>query len=52
LGQPLTVFQGYISMLSDGTLSSLNGRTDVLRQECERMRCITRKLVETIRRSE
>ena len=52
LGQPLTIFQGYVSMLSDGTLSSLNGRTDVLRQECERMRSITRKLVETIRRGD
>jgi signal transduction histidine kinase len=52
LGQPLTIFQGYVSMLSDGTLSSLSGRTDVLRQECERMRCITRKLVQTIRRGE
>jgi len=52
LGQPLTVFQGYISMLSDGTLSSLNGHTDVLHQECERMRGITRKLVETIRRND
>jgi hypothetical protein len=52
LGQPLTIFQGYVSMLSDGTLSSLNGRTDVLRQECERMRYITRKLVETIRRGD
>lgn len=52
LGQPLTIFQGYVSMLSDGTLSSLNGRTDVLRQECERMRSITRKLVEAIRRND
>ena len=52
LGQPLTVFQGYVSMLSDGTLSSLNGQADVLRGECERMRCITRKLVETIRRDD
>jgi signal transduction histidine kinase len=49
LGQPLTVFQGYISMLADGTLSSLNGHIDVLRTECERMRGITRKLVDTIR---
>ena len=52
LGQPLTVFQGYVSMLLDGTLSSLNGHTDVLCQECERMRCITRKLVDTIRRED
>lgn len=52
LGQPLTVFHGYISMLSDGTLSSLNGQADVLRHECERMECITRKLVETIRRDD
>src|SRR5690349_16011771 len=52
LGQPLTVFHGYVSMLSDGTLSSLNGQADLLRQECERMRCITRKLVETIRRDD
>lgn len=49
LGQPLTIFHGYISMLSDGTLSSLNGHTDVLHRECERMRRITRQLVETIR---
>lgn len=52
LGQPLTIFHGYLSMLSDGTLSSLNGQADVLSQECERMRCITRKLVETIRRDD
>jgi len=52
LGQPLTVFQGYVSMRRDGTLSSLDGHTDVLRQECERMRCITRKLVDTIRRED
>jgi signal transduction histidine kinase len=52
LGQPLTIFQGYVSMLADGTLSSLNGRTDVHREECERMRQITRKLVETIRRED
>jgi len=39
-------------MLSDGTLSSLNGQADLLRQECERMQCITRKLVETIRRDD
>jgi signal transduction histidine kinase len=49
LGQPLTIFHGYISMLSDGTLSSLNGQANVLRRECERMRCITHELVETIR---
>lgn len=52
LGQPLTVLHGYVSMLSDGTLSSLNGQADLLHQECERMRCITRNLVETIRRDE
>lgn len=52
LGQPLTIFQGYISMVSDGSLSSLNGHADVLRQECERMRGITRQLVETIRRDD
>ena len=52
MGQPITVFQGYVSMLSDGTLSSLNGQADVLRQECERMQGITRKLVETIRRDD
>ena len=49
LGQPLTIFHGYISMLSDGTLSSLNGHADALHRECERMRQISRKLVETIR---
>ena len=49
LGQPLTIFHGYVSMLADGTLSSLNGHTEVLHRECERMRGITRKLVETIR---
>src|SRR3989442_15292808 len=52
LGQPLTVFHGYVSMLSDGTLSPLNGQADMLRQECERMRCIPRELVEAIRRDE
>jgi hypothetical protein len=52
MGQPITIFQGYISMLSDGTLSSLNGQAEVLGRECERMRCITRKLVETIRRDD
>ena len=51
LGQPLTIFQGYISMLSDGTLSSLNRHVDVLHRECERMRRITRQLVETIRQN-
>jgi signal transduction histidine kinase len=48
-GQPLTVLQGYVSMLADGTLTSLNGHTGVLQQECERMRQITRTLVDTIR---
>jgi signal transduction histidine kinase len=50
LGQPLTVFQGYVSMLADGTLSSLNGKVDVLRNEVEEMRSLTRKLVDEIRR--
>jgi hypothetical protein len=49
MGAPLTVLQGYTSMLSDGTLSSLNGQADLLRAECERLRCIKRNLVETIR---
>ena len=48
-GQPLTVFQGYLSMLADGTLTSLNGHTEVLQRECDRMRSKTRKLVEAIR---
>jgi signal transduction histidine kinase len=48
-GQPLTVFQGYVSMLADGTLTSLNGHTKVLQRECERMRSTTRKLVDAIR---
>src|SRR2546428_6834834 len=38
LGQPLTVIQGYVSMLADGTLTSLNGQTEVLQGECKRMR--------------
>jgi signal transduction histidine kinase len=49
LGQPLTIFHGYVSMLSDGTLSSLNGQAEVLRRESERMRGTMRKLVEAIR---
>jgi signal transduction histidine kinase len=49
MGQPLTVLQGYTSMLSDGTLSSLNGQAELLRAECERLRVIKRNLVETIR---
>jgi hypothetical protein len=52
MGQPLTVLHGYISMLSDGTLSSLNGQAEVLRGECDRLRCIKRNLVETIRRDD
>jgi hypothetical protein len=52
MGQPLTVLHGYISMLSDGTLSSLNGQAEVLRRECDRLRCIKRNLVETIRRDD
>ena len=49
LGQPLTVIQGYVSMLADGTLTSLNGQTAVLQGECKRMRSITGKLVDAIR---
>ena len=48
-GQPLTVFQGYVSMLADGTLTTLNGHTAVLHRECERMRGLTRNLVDAIR---
>jgi signal transduction histidine kinase len=51
LGQPVTVIQGYISMLCDGTLTSLNGHAEVLRKECDRMRGITGQLVEAIRES-
>ncbi len=48
-GQPLTVIQGYVSMLADGTLTSLNGHTEILQGECERMRGLTRRLVQEIR---
>lgn len=50
LGQPLTVFHGYVSMLADGTLSSLNGKVEVLRNEVEEMCSLTRKLIDEIRR--
>src|SRR5213593_122562 len=40
-GQPLTVIQGYVSMVADGTLTSLDGHTEVLQGECKRMRSIT-----------
>ena len=49
IGQPVTVLQGYISMLADGTLRSLNGHAELLQGECERLRGITRKLVQVIR---
>jgi hypothetical protein len=49
IGQPVTVLQGYISMLADGSLRSLNGHAAVLQGECERLRLITRKLVDVIR---
>jgi signal transduction histidine kinase len=49
IGQPVTVLQGYISMLADGTLRSLNGHAELLQGECERLRGITRKLVHVIR---
>jgi len=52
MGQPLTVLQGYTSMLSDGTLSSLSGQAQLLLGECERLRCINRNLVEAIRRDD
>src|SRR5256885_941953 len=48
-GQPLTVIQGYVSMLADGTLASLNGHTGILQRECERMRGLTSRLVQEIR---
>ena len=51
LGQPLTVFHGYLSMLADGSLRSLDGKIDVLRAECEEMRRIIRKLVNTLRQA-
>ena len=51
LGQPLTVFRGYISMLSDGTLSSLHAQAAVLSGECDRIRAVIRELVEVIRHS-
>jgi signal transduction histidine kinase len=50
LGQPLTVFQGYVSMLADGTLTTLNGKVEVLKNEVDEMRGLTRKLVDEIRR--
>ena len=52
MGQPLTVLQGYLSMLSDGTFRSLDGRTEVLRAECERLLGIRGNLIETIRRND
>jgi len=52
MGQPVTVLQGYLSMLSDGTLSSLDRQAEILRAECERLRSIKRSLVETIRRND
>jgi hypothetical protein len=51
LGQPLTVFQGYVSMLADGTIQSLNGNARVLTEKCEEMRSLTRRLVQTVRES-
>jgi signal transduction histidine kinase len=51
LGQPLTVLHGYISMFSDGTLHSMNGHAELLQRECDRLRLISRRLVETIRQS-
>jgi signal transduction histidine kinase len=51
LGQPLTVFQGYVSMLADGTIHSLNGGTHVLAEKCEEMRMVMRRLVQTVRES-
>jgi len=48
-GQPLTVIHGYVSMLADGTLTSLNGHAELLQRECDRMRSVTRKLVDAIR---
>jgi hypothetical protein len=51
LGQPLTVFQGYLSMLSDGTLSTLDGRYDVLKAKSEEMRQMVRRLVAVVRES-
>ena len=51
LGQPLTIFQGYVSMLADGTIQSLNGNARVLSEKCEEMRGLTRRLVQTVRES-
>ena len=36
-------------MLADGTLTTINGHTAVLHRECERMRGLTRNLVDAIR---
>jgi hypothetical protein len=47
----LTIFQGYVSMLADGTIQSLNGNARVLTEKCEEMRGLTRRLVETVRES-
>ena len=49
LGQPLTIFQGYLSMLADGTLNSLNGKLDVLQAKWDEMRWIVRRLVTVVR---
>jgi signal transduction histidine kinase len=49
LGQPLTVLRGYLSMLRDGSLASLNGHTQVLLAECDRLDRIGKQLVQTIR---
>ena len=51
LGQPLTVFHGYLSMFADGSLQSLDDKIDVLRSECEEMKRIVRKLVNTLRQA-
>ena len=51
LGQPLTVFHGYLSMVADGTLPSLNGKLELLEGKCDDMRRIVRKLVDVIRES-
>ena|SRR5947208_412190 len=51
LGQPLTIFHGYLSMLADGSLRSLDDRVELLRTECEEMRRIIRKLVDTLRQA-
>jgi signal transduction histidine kinase len=50
LGQPLTVFRGYLSMLADGTLRNFDGKVELLLAQCDKMQQITQRLVEAVRK--